>query len=278
VGLGMGASCARSSSMHSFSAADLAAMNETQRQRDEDRRRCRRLRDEPPSPEQVRALSEALTSPWFDGGTPLSSPRLDRVVARLDAGVSVQVVAASAAETFSTVPNGVFVTSALLEAVVSDDALAGFVAHEVGHLEQGDLTLFAQREAVWRCEQELTARELASIARDSMSDPAVRDVAGSRPMETRSITDAVAASFRQVGFGESAPEALAREQSADERALLRLYAARIDPGAWDAALRSMVLGQHPASAARLESLGRARARLPPLPPEPPRKKRSKASK
>lgn len=287
VVLAVGASCARSSferavASRSLSNSELAAINETQRQLDEERRRCQRLRDETPSPEQVRAVSDSLTRHWFDGGTLPAPPRLDRVVARLDAGVSVQVVAAASPETFSTFPNGVFVTSALLETVTSDDALSGFVAHELGHLDQGDLTRLAQREAVWRCESDVTVRQTAGMSERSglngeLGRLAAQLDAGSRLPDLAFRTDLFAGSFRLMGFGESQADALAREQSADERALKRLHSARIDAGPWAAAIQASLTAGHPTSPAREKALARAKETLPPLPPEPPRK-RSKASK
>lgn len=280
VVLAASASCARSSLKGTLSAGDVAAANARARQFEDQRRRCRQLEREAPSPEAVRQVGAAMMAQWFDGGAVSASTRLDRVVGRLDAGLSfsARVVSSGAAETFSIPPGEVFVTSGLLEVTASDEALAGFVAHEVGHLARGDVVRLVQREAVSRCEFQVMTQEMAQLS--SSPDTRLATMlpdAGMSWFDERPVVDMVIRSLRQVGFGESPQDVLLRERAADEHALGLLRAARIDSGPWEAALASTppVTVKHPSPEVRLEALARLKEQWPSLPAEPARRSKKK---
>lgn len=190
--------------------------------------RCDRLLDLPVAPAEEASFGDGLKAKWLGRGTITRAVRSDARLSKLGALVtkasarperfSFLLVEDAAAGVFSAPPGTVLVTKGAVE-VLSDDALAGVLAHEVAHLEHGDAIAFARKQRVERCK--LTVGAQQTLDATARFRPVIEGVdAPSRvdepPLST--LVDSLFESFLRVGYGEGVRVFPEQERRADVEA------------------------------------------------------------
>lgn len=243
-----------------------ASLLETQRRAlSESTTRCERLLDLPVSAAEEAAFGEGLKTKWLSRGNVTRSVLSDVRLSKLGALVtkatarperfSFLLVDDAAAGVFSAPPGTVLVTKGAVS-VLSDDALAGVLAHEVAHLEHGDALAFARQKRVDRCRQTVATQQgldaMASL--QPAIDPSVAPARADEP-PLSTLMDSVFESFLKVGYGDGVRVFPEEEQRADAEAARVLRQVGLNPQKYAAELdRVPHPGMYPTSEERRRAL------------------------
>jgi predicted Zn-dependent protease len=188
------------------------------------------------SPAEVVELGERASQRWLGSQGVLRATKGDARLSRLvmlvtkDPTLHALAVSDDAIDAFSAPPATVFVTTGAL-AQLSDEALAGVIAHEVAHLRHADALAVARRRLELRCLTRLMAQTavtaVATTPRAGDAPPLTLDAA-----TMAALADELVEALMTTGFGAQQQGGPAEEYAADALAAQLLRRAGVPLQPW----------------------------------------------